>query len=89
MLRTPVILGISMAARKNRRLLVAATYAPLLAFTVTLVLIPSWGKHLGSIWVGAGNACFLVSWGVFSRLVKQLGPLDLRGGRDDEPRLGS
>jgi hypothetical protein len=86
MLRTPVILGISMATRRNRRLLVAVTYAPLLALTVTLVIVPSWGKH--HIWPWAANACFVVGFAVFMRLVKQPGPLDPQSPRGAMTSLG-
>jgi hypothetical protein len=78
MLSTPVILGISMATRRNRRLLVAVTYATLLALTLILVIVPSWGRHIGTIWLCAGNACYLLTWVVFTKLVKQPGPVGPR-----------
>jgi len=69
-----------MALRKNRRLFVAVTYAVMLALTVTILIVPSWGNRFATVWMTAGGAFFLACWVVFGKLVKQTGPLDIRGG---------
>ena len=79
MLRTPMVLGISMAPRKSRRLFVATTYGVMLALTSTFLIVPSWGNRITG-WVTSSCAFLLVCLLVFGRLVKQIGPLDGRGG---------
>lgn len=70
MLRTPVILGLSMVRRKNRRWLVAVTYAALLALILVVTVIRPWSLALNSrVWLLL--LCAFVSRGVFGRLVKQ------------------
>jgi hypothetical protein len=69
-----------MAPRKNRRLLVAVTYAVMLALTETVLGVPYWGNRIGIAWLCAGVAFYLVCSVVFGKLVKQTGPLDIRGG---------
>lgn len=46
---TPTILGISMSPQKNRRLLVAVTYAILAAFISIFAVMPTWVRELGPI----------------------------------------
>jgi hypothetical protein len=79
MLRTPIVLGISMAPRKSRRLFVAVTYAVMLALAVTILNVPSWGDRFAR-WGAASGAFALVCLLVFGKLVKQTGPLDIRRG---------
>ncbi len=70
MLRTPVILGVSMVRQKNRRWLVAVTYAALLALILLVTVIRPWSLALNSRgWLLI--LCVLVSRAVFGRLVKQ------------------
>ena len=87
MLRTPMVLGISMAPRKSRRIFVGSRMSVMLALTSTFLIVPSWRKSITG-WVTSSCAFLLVCLLVFSRLVKQIGPLDVRGGGDHEPRLG-
>jgi hypothetical protein len=68
MIRTPVFLGISMVARKNRRLLVAVTYGILLALMLALVVLP-WDLLTVGAWIVM--TLTVVSIGVFGRLVRR------------------
>ncbi len=70
MLRTPAILGISMAPRKNRRFFVAFTYAIMLAIAVTTLLVPSWGSDFAIAWMIASLSFYLVCWLAFRGLVE-------------------
>lgn len=70
MLRTPVILGIPMVRRRNRRLLVAATYAALLVVMATLGVARSRGMDIWAGWILL--AVVLVSRGVFGSMAKQM-----------------
>jgi hypothetical protein len=79
MLRTPIVLGISMAPQRSRRIFVALTYAVLLALAVVTLIVPSWRDRFAG-WVTASGAFSLVCLLVFGKLVKQTGPLDIRGG---------
>jgi len=79
MLNTRLVLGISMAPRKSRRWLVAITYAVMLALSLTILAVPSWRSSNG--WAVASMSFYLECWLVFRKLVKQAGPLDIRGGR--------
>jgi len=79
MLRTPIVLGISMAPRKSRRIFVALTYAVMLALAVVTFIVPSWPDRFAR-WVAASGGFCLVCLLVFGKLVKQAGPLDIRGG---------
>ncbi len=79
MLRTPIVLGISMAPRKSRRLFVALTYSVMLALAVVTLIVPSWRDRFAG-WATASGAFSLVCLLVFGKLVKQTGPLDIRGG---------
>jgi hypothetical protein len=69
-----------MAPRKNRRVFVAITYASMLGSTLTVLIVPSWRNRFETGWVIASNASYLLCWLVFGTLVKQIGPLDTRGG---------
>jgi len=79
MLRTPTVLGISMAPRKSRRLFVAVTYAVMLALTVTILIVPPW-RDKSEGWIIASGTFLGVCSLVFTSLVKQTGPLDIHGG---------
>jgi len=79
MLRTPMVLGISMAPRKNRRLLVSVTYAVMLALALTIFIVPSW-RDRSAGWMTASCGFASVCLLIFGTLVKQTGPLDIRGG---------
>ena len=69
MLRTPLILGVSMVRRENRRLLVAITYATLLVLVLALNAFRAWNQGMNvSTWLLL--AVVLVSRGVFGSLVK-------------------
>jgi len=71
MLKTPVLFGFSMVRRKNRRLLVAATYAALLVVMATLSVARSRYMKLNIlIWILL--AVVLVSRGVFGSMVKHV-----------------
>ena len=96
MLKTPVLLGFSMASRHNRRLLVAITYVTLLLLILTLSVLRfrSEAMHI-LFWLLIAIA--LVSRGVFGSMVKQtllirrwdetigLGLAPLRNRDEDEP----
>ena len=71
MLRTPVIFGVSMVRQKNRRWLVAATYAALLMVMATFSVARFRDVRLDFlIWIIL--AVVLVSRGVFGSMVKQM-----------------
>jgi hypothetical protein len=56
--------------RRNRRLLVAVTYAALLALILVVAVLRPWSWALNSgAWLLL--LCVLASWGVFGRVVKQ------------------
>lgn len=69
MLRTPVILGVSMVRRKNRRWLVLVTYAALLALILVVTVLLPWDRALHSPGLLL-LLCVFVSRGVFGSLVK-------------------
>ena len=71
MLRTPVIFGVSMVRQKNRRWLVAATYAALLVVMATLSVARSRDVRFGVL-TCIILAVVLVSRGVFGSMVKQM-----------------
>jgi hypothetical protein len=68
-----------MAPRKSRRFLVAFTYAVMLALALTIRIVPSFRDRFAG-WMFASGAFAFMCLSVFSMLVKQTGPLDLRGG---------
>lgn len=71
MLKTPVLFGFSMVRRKNRRLLVAATYAVLLVAMATLSVARSRYVRLDPvIWILLAG--LLVTRGVFGSMVKHM-----------------
>jgi len=80
MLGTPKILGFSMASRRNRRLLVASTYALLLACLTAIMIVL--GARAGTEW--AFVSCLVltynvVSMGVFGKVARPTS-LPPRGG---------
>jgi hypothetical protein len=70
MLETPVILGVSMVRRKNRRWLVAATYAALLVVMATLGVARSRGMDIWAGWILF--AVVLVNWRILGSMAKQM-----------------
>jgi hypothetical protein len=70
MLRTPAFLGFSMVRRTNRRLLVATTYAILLALMATVIIILPSGRRDDAIWMCLFLAYFGVSRAILGRLVE-------------------
>ena len=77
MLRTPVILGMSMAPQKNRRLFVIATYAILLACVTIILMVPPLEGRARSMWLLFLPLAYnVVSYAVFGKLVRPmlLGP---------------
>jgi hypothetical protein len=81
MLRTPAFLGFSMVRRNNRRLLVATTYATLVALMATIIVIFPSGRHNANvIWVCFFLAYNVVSRTVFGKLVKDTVIPEARGG---------
>ena len=80
MLRTPTVLGISMAPRKNRRLLVATTYATVLALMAAVIIILPSGRQIDAMWMFFVLGYNVVSRAIFGRLVKDTVLPELRGG---------
>ena len=80
MLRTPMVLGISMAPRKNRRLLVATTYSTLLALMAAAIIILPSGRQIDAIWMCFVLGYNVVSRAIFGRMVKDTVFPELRGG---------
>lgn len=79
MLNTAFVLGISMAPRRSRRWLVAVTYTVMLTLSTVILLVPSW--RTPRAFMPASMTFCLSCWLVFRKLVKQAGPLDMRGGK--------
>ena len=70
MMKTPIFLGISMVSRKNRRLLVAVTYAILLLVIHALSVLRSRSEAMNlTFWLLI--AISIVSRGIFGSMVKQ------------------
>ena len=80
MLRTPMILGISMATRKNRRLFVVVTYVILLVLMATIIIIRPRGNQVLTAMICIILVSGVVSGGVFGKLVKQTVPPEIRFG---------
>ncbi|HEV2348390.1 MAG TPA: hypothetical protein VG028_00935 [Terriglobia bacterium] len=80
MLSTPTVLGISMAPRNNRRLLVAATYSTLLALMAAAIIILPSGRQIDAIWMCFVVGYHVVSRAIFGRLVKDTVFPQLREG---------
>jgi len=82
MLRTPIILGISMAPRKSRRLLVAFTYAVMLALMATVIIVfPSGRPQMDALWFCVLPLAYnIVSRAIFGRLVKDTVLPEIHGG---------
>jgi membrane protein YdbS with pleckstrin-like domain len=71
MLRTPVILGMSMAPQKNRRLFLTLMYAVLLAVAAAIV-VPPWSDRIpaGSVVLFSVALYVLIQIRVFPKLLK-------------------
>jgi hypothetical protein len=80
MLRTPAILGISMAPRRNRRLLVALTYVALLVLMVIISIFPIPGFRDNVLGTALVLGYCAVGLGVFGRLVEETVLPQVRGG---------
>jgi hypothetical protein len=80
MLRTPAFLGFSMMHRNNRRLLVATTYATVLALMAAVIISLPWGRQSDAIGVCLILAYNVVSRAILGRLVKDTVLPDLRWG---------
>ena len=80
MVRTPAVLGISMVSRDNRRLLVATTYATLLALMAAVILILPSRSLINAALMCLILAYDVVSRAIFGRLVKDTVLPELRGG---------
>ncbi len=75
MIKTPVILGASMASRSHRRTLVAATYAILLALVAAILAAPPLGGRVRSLWLLFLPLAFnVVSHAVFGRMIDPMLP---------------
>jgi len=80
MLRTPAILGFSMAPRKNRRLLVATTYVTLMVLMATIILLLPSGRQMDAIYMCIILAYNMVSRVIFGSLVKATVLPEMHGG---------
>lgn len=84
MLRTPAVLGLSMAPRRNRRLFVTFIYGIMLTITVAILVVPAWGDRVNIVWGSAAMSFYLVCWLAFRGLVDEqtaLPPPERRWGR--------
>jgi hypothetical protein len=80
MLKTPAFLGFSMVSRRNRRLMVAATYATLMALMAAVILLLPSGRQMDAIYMCIFLAYNVVSRTVFGKLVKNTVIPEGRGG---------
>jgi hypothetical protein len=80
MLGTPAFLSFSMVRRNHRRLLVAATYATVLALMAAVILILPSGRQMNAIWMCFVLGYNVVSRSIFGRLVKDTVLPEFRGG---------
>jgi hypothetical protein len=81
MLRTPAFLGFPMVRRSNRRLLVATTYAALLALMAAVIIIFPSGRQMDAVWLCVFPLAYnLVSRAIFGKLVKETVLPEVHGG---------
>jgi hypothetical protein len=86
MLRTPVILGMSMAPQKNRRLLVVATYLILAACVAAILVAPPLVGRMRLMWLLFLPLAYnVVSYEVFGKLIR---PIALPQPRREMTSLG-
>lgn len=86
MLRTPVVLGMSMAPQKNRRLLVVATYLILAACVAAILVVPPLVGRTRLMWLLFLPLAYnIVSYEVFGKLTR---PTALPQPRGEMTSLG-
>lgn len=86
MLRTPVILGMSMAPQKNRRLLVMVTYLILAACVTAILVVPPLVGRMRLLWLLFLPLAYnVVSYAVFGKMIR---PTALPQPRGEMASLG-